>query len=171
MVDESGGCYSELTVKIRCLPKEIDPFELYSGRDDVLRLRESLTSWYRKHRRAKHIAVLCPMGVGRWKENIKCLLTHFPDTTFEMHMTEDACVETRNFQSSRIRISPVHGLAKGWILRLIRLWILPPGPMILFTGHRKRRAISWLRVIFAHAAPLPATTMDHLVTALRQQNG
>lgn len=171
LVGGADGGFRELTVKLKRLPRDVAPFALYSGRDDILNLRNRLTRWYPKHRTAKRIAILCPMGVGRWKENVECLLADFPDTTFEIHMTEDACEETRQFKSPKIRISPVHGLAKGWVLRLLRLWILPPGPLILFTGHRQRRAVPWLRVFFAHARPLPATTMDHLVIALRQRNG
>lgn len=171
MVVGKGSGFRELTVKLNRLPREVDTFELYSGREDILSLRARIARWNPKHRSSKRITILCPMGVGRWKENMECLLDRFPGAIFEIHMTEDACEETRALTTSRIRILPVRGLAKGWIPHLLRLWLLPPGPLILFTGHRHRRAIPWLRVLFAHANPLPATTMDHLVTALRQDHG
>ncbi|MFZ9938527.1 MAG: hypothetical protein ACO3JG_15925, partial [Luteolibacter sp.] len=163
----NGGGLRELTVKLRRLPGHVDPFELHSGRRHVIELGTRLASWYSKHRAAKRIAILCPMGVGRWKQHMECLLGRFPDTIFDVHMTEDACEETCALSSPRIRIRPVKGMAKGWIRRLLRSWLLPPRPMILFTGQRHSHAIPWLRICFAHAAPLPVATMDHLVTALR----
>lgn len=162
-----GGGSGEVTVKLKRLPGHLDPFELYSGKRHVIELRARLANWYPKHRAAKHIAILCPMGVGRWKEHMECLLERFPEAIFDVHMTEDACWETRALTSARIRIRPVKGMAKGWIRRLLRSWFLPSRPTILFTGHRHRDAIPWLRICLAHAAPLPVATMDHLVTALR----
>lgn len=161
------GGFRELTIKFKRLPAHLYPFELYSGRRHVMNLRNRLASWYPKHRSAQRIAILCPIGVGRWKEQMECLLEHFPQAVFDVHMTEDACEETRNLTSSRIQVRPVKDKAKGWACQLLRSWLRPSGPMILLTGHRHCIAIPWLRIGFAHASPLPAATMDHLVTALR----
>jgi LmbE family N-acetylglucosaminyl deacetylase len=170
LVGGKNSGFREFTVKLKRLPRDVDTFELYSGRKDVQCLRARLAGWYPKHRSSECITILCPMGVGRWKENMEALLERFPHATFEIHMTEDACEETHAMVSSRIKIRPVKNMAKGWMRRLLRSWFLPSRPMILFTGHRHSHAIPWLRICFAHAAPLPAATMDHLVTALRHMD-
>lgn len=162
----SGDCMCELLVRVERLPRRIDGFELYSGRSDVLGIRRGLAKWHQRNRTAKRIVILCPMGVGRWKENMEVLLRCFPNTTFEVHMTEEACDETNRFVSARIGIRPVHGLAKAWILRLLRVLLWSSCPLILFTGTRHRNMIPLMRAMFALSNPLPATTMDHLVQAL-----
>jgi LmbE family N-acetylglucosaminyl deacetylase len=162
----SGGRMCELLVRVERLPRRIDGFELYSGRSDVLGIRGRLSGWRRRHRMARRMAILCPMGVGRWKENMEVLLRCFPDTTFDVHMTADACDETNRFVSPRIRIRPVRGLARAWIFRLLRVLLWPSCPLIIFTGTRHRNMIPLMRAMFAISNPIPATTMDHLVQAL-----
>lgn len=166
LVHVTGNRSCELIINLENLPRGIDSFELYSGKDAVLALRRRIAKWHAKNRTARRITILCPMGIGRWRENMEILLRCFPGSSFVIHLTDDACDETERFHSPRITIKPVYGGTKGWILRLLALFIQTPRPMILFTGTRFHHAIPLLRIIFFHSNPLPATTMNHLVMAL-----
>ena len=166
LVQMTGNRSCELLIKLENLPRALDSFELYSGKEAVLALRRRIAKWHAKNRYARRITILCPMGIGRWRENMEILLRCFPSSNFELHLTDDSYDETERFQSPRITIKPVHGLAKGWILRLLKVFIWPPRPLVLFTGTRFRHAIPLMRIIFSRSNPLPATTMNHLLLAL-----
>ena len=107
------------------------------------------------------------MGVGRWKEYMEYMLGNFPNTTFEVHITEDASDETDRLKSPRIEIRPVKGLAWAWLLRILKVAFLRSRPLIVFTGSRYRHMMRLIRTGCILSDPLPATTINHLVQALR----
>jgi LmbE family N-acetylglucosaminyl deacetylase len=162
----SDGRLCELFMRMYKMPQSTDRFKLYSGWSDVLGIQKRLMKWLPKNRGVKRITILCPMGVGRWKENMSVMLRIFPNANFEIHLTEDACDETYRFISSRITVLAVRGLALAWILRLLKLFIWPSHPMIVLTGTRYRSMIPMVRTMFGISKPLPATTMDHFIQAL-----
>ena len=163
----SGGGFGELLVKLDKLPERIESFDLYSGRDAVRKIVGHLRRWLKRNRSSKRITILCPMGVGRWKEDVSSLLQEFPDTTFDFHLTGDAVDEAKRLTSPRIRIHPVNGLEWSWIRRILHVLCFWPAPLIVVTGNRFQRFTNFVRTVCIFSDPLPVTTIDHLVQALR----
>lgn len=167
MTSQSDGRFGELLVRIDKLPDQIQQLEVYSGCMDIVELLGRLGKWLQRNRTAERITILCPMGVGRWKEYMEFLLRSFPNAIFEFHITEDAADETRRFMSPRIVVRPVNGLAWAWMLRILRVGLLRSRPLIVFTGSRYRHLMRLIRAACVFSDPLPATTINHLVQALR----
>lgn len=161
--------FGELRYRVTALPPRMDPFDFYSGRDQVRSLSLRLGEWYPRHQTARRIRILCPRGVGRWKEDLLPLLEVFPRAVLEVHISRDALDETRRFVSPRIAIRPVDGLKRAWTLRILRLAVSRPRPLVVLTGGHLRRLRLPARAIWVFADPLLATTMDHLVQALRMR--
>jgi LmbE family N-acetylglucosaminyl deacetylase len=171
MNGQSDGRWGELLVRLDKLPDQLKQFDVYSGCLDVVELVGRLGGWLRRNRTAERITILCPMGVGRWKEYMDFLLRSFPNATFEFHITEDASDETKRFRSSRIEIRPVNGQASAWVLRIFRVMFLRSRPIIVFTGNRYRKMLRVIRAVCVLSDPLPVTTINHLVQALRFERG
>lgn len=162
----SADRQAEIRYEIKKLPAQLDPFTLYSGREPIRALLARLQRWYPRHRTARRIRILCPMGIGRWEEDMTALLAAFPQATFEVHLTADATAETARFESPRIEVRPVPGLKLAWVLRLLRILVSRPRPLIVVTSAKLRGIAPFVRVGFFMANPLPATTIDHLIQAL-----
>jgi LmbE family N-acetylglucosaminyl deacetylase len=163
----SDSGYGELRFRIKKLPERADQISFYSGRDHLRTLLGRLEKWYPRHRSAKRIRILCPMGVGRWNDDMKLLLEAFPEAILEVHITGDAIDEPKRFVSPRIEIRPVDGLRSAWILRVLRVMFSRPRPLIVLTSAKLRKLAPLVKASCFIADPLPATTIDHLVQALR----
>lgn len=159
--------YGELRFRIGKLPARADQMSFYSGRTYVQALLNRLGKWYPRHRDAQRIRILCPMGVGRWKDDMAFLLEAFPKAVFELHLTGDSIDECLRFVSPRIEIRPVDGQGKAWIFRILRVVFSRPWPLIVVTSAKLHKLAFPIRLSCPLADPLPATTIDHLVQALR----
>lgn len=157
----------ELIFRIKRLPGPTGQLPYYSGRGPIEELLPRLASWYPRHRAAERIRILCPMGVGRWQQDLSCLLEAFPATIFEVHLTRDAVEETTRLVSPRIDVRPVEGLKLAWILRILRVLFSRPRPLIVLTSAKLRKITPLVRAACFLAGVLPATNFDHLVQALR----
>jgi hypothetical protein len=162
-----GGA-GELLVAIDRVPAEIDFFQLYSGRDEVNRLAARLGAWARRHRGTRRITLLCPMGVGRWKETMETLLEDFPDARIDIHLTADGIDETRRFESPRIRVHPVEPRGAAWLLRFLRVMLSAPRPLVVFTGWKLSRLAGFIRAACFPFDAVPAVSVGHLVLALKR---
>jgi LmbE family N-acetylglucosaminyl deacetylase len=163
----SDSGYGELRFRIKKLPGRVDQIDFYSGREHVRALLGRLEKWYPRHRSAKRIRILCPMGVGRWKEDMSFLLEAFPNAILEVHITDDAIDETGRFVSPRIEIRPVNGLRSAWIFRILSVILSRPRPLMVLTSVKLRKLVPFVKASCFMSDPLPATTIDHLVQALR----
>jgi hypothetical protein len=108
-----------------------------------------------------------PRGIGRWADDLDFLLKAFPQAILEVHLTGDSVDETMRLTSRRIEVRPVEGLALAWLRRILQLILSRPLPLIVVTSTRLQRLGSIVRAAFIIADPLPVTTVDHLVQALR----
>lgn len=159
---------AEIRYEIKKLPGQLDPFALYSGSEPVRTALGRLEHWYPRHRHARRIRILCPLGIGRWEEDMAALLAAFPDAIFEVHLTADATAETARFASPRIEVRPVQGLKGAWLLRILRVVLSRPDPLIVLTSVKLRPLHPLIRIAFFFSSPLPATTMDHLAQSLHR---
>ena len=153
------------------MPAGIDFFQLYSGRDEVKRLAARLGVWARRHRGARRITLLCPMGVGRWKEFMESLLERFPDARIDIHLTADGMDETRRFQSPRIRIHPVEPRGAAWLRRILRVMLSTPRPLVVFTGWKFSGVADFIRAAGLPFDAVPAVSVGHLVLAITHVTG
>lgn len=164
---ESEKLYGELRYRIIKFPKVLNEISMYSGINYIYKTISRLKDWYPKHRNAKLIRIICPMGVGRWRDYMEYLLTAFPSAIFEVHKSFDSIAETKGLKSDRIKILAVNGNSKEWVKHLVKVFISSPHPTIFLT-HSKHEALSpIIKHIFFLTNPLLCTTMDHLVLALR----
>lgn len=163
----SDSGYGEVRFRIQKLPERVDQINFYSGREHIRALLVRLGKWYPRHRSAKRIRILCPMGVGRWKDDMTSLLEAFPEAILEVHVTGDAIDELDRFVSPRIEIRPVKGLRLAWILRILQVMFSRPDPLIVLTSAKLRKLAPLVKASCFFADPLPATTIDHLAQALR----
>lgn len=160
--------FGEPLIEIAKLPDNLSQFDLFSGKDQVLELCERLKRWVPKARASRRITILCPAGVGRWRDDMGTLLEFFSETEFDVHMTSDAIDETKRFESPRIRIHPVFGEGKGWLKRLIGMILAQPRPLIVLTGNPYRKLSPAIRAAFFMSKPLVATNLDYITQALRR---
>ena len=160
--------YGELMVRMRKPPAAIDLFELYSGEPQVRGLVRRLRAWKERNRQAARITVLCPMGVGRWREYMEVLLDEFPDSIIELHLTRDALEETKRFSSPRILIRPVDARGSAWLLRIAKVLLGFPRPLVVFTGWRFQGMTRLLRAALFPFDVVPAASICHVVEALRR---
>ncbi len=165
----SGG-FGEFIVRANRLPASVDLFELYSGRDHVRKLSRSLETWAKRHRKARRITLLCPMGVGRWKDLMGSLLDIFPDSGFDIYLTADGVDETSRFASPRIRIHPVRPSPKAWLCTILRVLIRIPRPLVVLTGWKIKKAAPLIGLLRFPFDAIPAISIGHLVSALQLRN-
>ena len=158
--------FGEILVRVDRLPRALDQFDFYSGRDHVRELAASLSGWLKRNRRARRITILCPMGVGRWKDYVEFILRKFPDSTVDFHLTEDGMDETERFSSPRIRIHPVEARGSAWILRILKVVFSGSRPLIVFTGLKFNHMARSIRTACVISDPLSAVSMGHLAQAL-----
>jgi hypothetical protein len=57
------------------------------------------------------------------------------------------------------------------VLRIFRVMFLRSRPIIVFTGNRYRKMLRVIRAVCVLSDPLPVTTINHLVQALRFERG
>jgi LmbE family N-acetylglucosaminyl deacetylase len=157
----------ERKYRFRSLPDRVDRELLYSGRDAIHELRSRLDRWCPKHRDAKRIRIVLPMGAGRWEESMRALRAEFPEAVFEVHINEQAMDETGRYISPGIDLRPVPGKPIAWVGRLLQLTISRPIPTIFVTSAKLRKSWGLLRLSFFPSEPLPVTTLDHLTLALK----
>lgn len=167
----AGGRAGELLVDIDQVPAGIDFFELYSGRDHVRDLTARLGSWARRHQRARRVTLLCPMGVGRWRESMETLLESFPDARIDIHLTADGIDETARFESPRIRIHPVTPRGAAWLRRTLRVLLSGPRPLVVLTGWKFCHLASVIRAACFPFDALTSVSVGHLVLALHRVSG
>ncbi len=161
----TGAGPYELRFALRRVPGAVNPLAVYSGRQAVERLVPRLRPWYRRHRSARRIRILAPDAVGRWAEDLGCLLEAFAGATLEVHVSEINAAETARRTSPRIEVRPVPRGA--WRRRLVRIAASRPCPLILLAGENRRAAALLTRVACGLSHPLVADRMGHLVLALR----
>lgn len=166
-VGTAGSGCGELRFRVRRLPGPIDQMAVYSGRKSVTNLVARLAGWYPRHRNTRRIRILSPIGVGRWDEDMAVLLEAFPRAAFEVHISASSLGETARLVSPRIEICTVDGRGLAWAARLLRIAVSRPWPLIVLVGEQRQRAATIIRAACILADPLPATTMNHLVHAMR----
>ncbi|MFP4216369.1 MAG: PIG-L deacetylase family protein [Phycisphaerae bacterium] len=167
--DRENG-FAELRFRIRALPDKLDEMSMYSGQQHVEKAKARLRGWYPRHRTASHVRILCPMGVGRWREYMDALLDAFPNATFEVYKSDDSLDETDTLKTARIVVHEVQANAWAWLKRAVRLRFSRPAPTVIFTHAKLERLSAFLRLAYTGCHALPCTTMDHLVLALRALN-
>lgn len=164
--DQQNGL-GEMMFRVVRLPEPLNEMSLYSGRTSVEKTRSRLQKWYPRHRTARRIRILCPMGVGQWKKYMTCLLDAFPEAKFEVHKSTDSLDETRELYSDRVLVHGVRSTPLGWLLRLVRLRFCRPYPTIILTHAKLENLATILEIAHAGCRPLTCTTLDHLVLGLR----
>lgn len=162
----SPGKLAEVLYRVRRMPTRIDFGEMYSGRDAVYSMAGRLGAWYSKHRDAPRIRVICPIGVGCWRDDMMSLLAAFPRAVFEIHLIADAVEETIQFESPRIDVRPVQATKLAWILHLLRVLMSRPVPLIAVTSNRFSDARRMVQFGCFWMSPVVVTTIDHFVQAL-----
>lgn len=164
----NGSGYGELMVRVKALPETIDLFELYSGGPKVHELVGKLRRWQARNRHARRITILCPMGVGRWKEYMEVILDRFPDSIIDLHLPEDALDETLGFQSPRIVIHTVEASGAAWLWRIAKVLARFPRPLAVFTGWRFQGMAGLLQIACLPFDVLSSVSIGHVVEALRR---
>lgn len=167
LASAATGEFGELIVRARSLPAAVDFLELYSGRDHLRTLSRTLDAWAERHQKARRITLLCPMGVGRWKDLMGSLLEMFPESEFDIHLTADGVDETSRFVSPRIRIHPVRPSPKAWFFTILRVLLSMSRPLVVCTGWKIKKAEPLIRLMRFPFDAIPAISIGHLVVALR----
>lgn len=163
----SGAGYCELRFRVTALPGPVDPLAVYSGRAAVQTLVTRVGGWYRRHQWAPRIRILSQVPAGRWAEDLSFLLDAFPQAALEVDICEAGAAETGRLASPRIKVRTVAGPAHAWLRRVLQIAVTRPCPLIVLTGER-RKAAAWVaKGACLLSDPLRATSMNHLVLALR----
>jgi hypothetical protein len=126
-----------------------------------------VAAWYRRHQWAPRIRILSQVPAGRWAEDLSFLLDAFPQAALEVDICEAGAAETGRLVSPRIKVRTVAGPAHAWLRRVLQIAVTRPCPLIVLTGER-RKAAAWVaKGACLLSDPLRATSMNHLVLALR----
>ncbi len=162
----SGEGCCERRFKMNRIPGAVAPLSVYSGRKVVEDLVIRLGPWYRRHRMARRVRLLCPVPVGRWADDMQLLLQAFPQAILEVHVSRRSLAETEELSSPRIDVRPVGGLGGAWLQRLIRLAVSRPCPMITLMGQNHLAGARVARVACFLSDTFIATRMTHFVQAV-----
>lgn len=164
--DQKGGC-GEITCRVIRLPDRLNEPAMYSGRTFVERVRLRLQKWYPKHRAARRIRILCPMGVGQWKKYMTYLLDAFPQAAIEVYKSDDSLDETNELHSDRLVVRGVRSTVLGWLMSMIQVRFSRPCPTIILTHAKLQKLSTCLEIGYVGCSPLTCTTLDHLILGLR----
>lgn len=166
MASPDGAGRFECIYRLSRTPGAVDPFRVYSGRRIVEDLAVRLAPWYRHHRLAPRIRFLSPMPAGRWDEDLRLLLDAFPQAVLEVHVSENNLAETQHLMSPRIEVCPVRGAGRSWLLRLLKLGVSRPCPLIVLTGESRPAAGRAAKLACFMSDTLIGTRMTHLALAI-----
>lgn len=161
-----GAGYGEMVVEMNRMPGFIDCDDLNSGHEHILATSNRLARWGGHKRRTRRVTIICPLGVGLWREFITTLLENFPDAEIDIHLSSDAADETSRFASPRVHVHEVMPDGIAWLRRILQLVRAGTRPVVVLTGwrfHRWARFINSIRLPFI---PLAAVSAAHLVIAL-----
>jgi hypothetical protein len=114
----------------------------------------------------KHISASCHYGQRR---NMLADPVNRPRCAVQRSGTTSA--ETESLPSPRIDVRTVAQPAYAWLRRLLQITITRSCPLIVLTGERRQMAAWVAKVTCFRSDPLRATSMNHLVLALRVIRG
>ncbi len=160
--------YGELLYRVMSPPTaEINPFMCYAEKDIVHELARRASSWLGRNRLAPLIRFYVMAPVGRWEDDVKYLLSVFPDARFEIHVATAYMEETETFASPRITVHPVKDRLRYWIAVAARKVFSRPGPVVIISGQGRERVARLLKIMSVFSDSIVAATMNHFVLALR----
>ncbi len=165
--DPTGGL-GELTVARSTMPAAVESLSIHPDRAELERVMTALVPWYGRHRNSDRLRILSPVPIGRWKDDMSCLLSAFPRAVLEVHVSSEYADEADEFASPRIIQLAVDGRERAWMARLCALATAAPAPTLVLTGEALRPFTPIARAVFLRSNPLVATRMHHVVTTLRR---
>ncbi len=168
MASVSGEGRSEILFRLARMPGAVDSFAVYSARGTVEEIANRLAPWLRRHQSTQRLRILTPVPVGSWADDLSLLLEVFPRATIEVHVAKKNRAETDSLTSPRIEVHSVEGSAAAWMLRLLRHMFERSSPLIVFTGVGRPAVSRLMAVVCAVFDTLAATTMTHLVMAIKR---
>jgi LmbE family N-acetylglucosaminyl deacetylase len=161
-----GAGYGEMVIEMNRMPGFIDCDDLNSGHEHILATSNRLARWGGHKRRTRRVTIICPLGVGLWREFITTLLANFPHAEIDIHLSSDAADETSRFASPRVHIHEVMPDGIAWLRRILQLVRAGTRPVVVLTGWRYHRWARFINSIRLPFIPLAAVSAAHLVIAL-----